>query len=226
MSGTIIQQPTIPFSSGFMANIGVVVNNDRTVITAPMGWDGSIEDENAIAASLCNALQEQTFTELRALLSADAYISYVSAEGFYPGQVPFRIDYPSTSFPGTLSADPVPSQVAGLLFFYQDARSHGFGRKRIRMGKTFIPGIPKDQTVKDDLIDAWHTAAITLAVHWQSGFSSSVLNPDVTWYRVLSKLTKNPDGTTPVNPDTDLLPVFECGARDYVCTQRRRLVPR
>ena len=225
MAAPITQPADMTMLKGFMLTVGVVVNNDRCAVVYPMAWDGTLEDDNAIAASLLDAFQNDAMVSFLTLISNNAYISFLQAEGMRPGNVPARISFDPSYAPGTGSAGPMPSATAGLLYFIEDHRDVGFGAHKIREGKTFVPGIPRDAVAGDVVNSTWTGLAETHTNILQAGLHPATIEPDLTWYRVLAKPTSKPPAP-PVDDETPLKRVFYNGGRGYVVTQRRRLIPR
>ncbi len=226
MADEPVDQPTdFTMQKGFMLTVGVVVNSDRCACVFPFSYSETPDDENVIAASLVDAFQTNAVGPFCDLLSSDAYVSFLQAEGMRPGNVPFRLTYAQSDRPGTGSAGVMPSSVGGLLYWMEDQRDIGFTPKKIREGKCFVPGIPRDQVMGDVVITTWQTLGQVFTNMLQGFMSASTTLPSLKWWRVLSKPTSPP---LPAPPDdsTPLKRVFVNGARGYVVTQRRRTIPR
>jgi len=222
---SITQPEGMTMNKGFVITIGIVVNNDRTAITFPVWFDGDPTDENDVGQAAVNAVEEHILPLITPLISSDAYMSFVQAEGMLVGWVPSRTSYDSSNWPGGGSAGAMPSATSGLIVFYEDARDITDDAKKIGIGKIFVPGIPRDIVVGDAIDESWVTDGLALALKLQNGYHPPTIETSLTFYRVLSKPTKDPPNPAP-GPDTVLNRVFACAARGYVATQRRRLIPR
>jgi len=225
LSYPVDQPTTLTMGLGFMSTIGIVVNNDRCAIVSPMAYEGTATDENALAASLNDAIVAGILPQLLPLLSSDAYVSYVQAEGMWHLHVPDRVDFAPTDQPGTGSSGAMPSTVGGLLYFIMDARDAGFTRKKIAQGKNFIPGIPRSEVTGDKISTTWQNLGTAFTNQMQKGINAAVVEPSLKWWRMLAKPT-SPPFPDPVTEATAISRVFANGSRGYVVTQRRRVIPR
>lgn len=222
-SGT--QPAGFTMGKGMMVTIGVVINGDRTAIVMPMAYQGTPTDPNDVGQSAVDAVSSEVLPLLVPLISSDGYVSFVQAEGMLVGDIPARTNYAPTDWPGTGTAGAMPSQTAGLVVFYEDARDISVDAKKVSIGKAFIPGIPRDEVGGDTVSGAWQTKALTFALKLQNGFNSSTIETILQWYRVAGKPVSDP-ALPPPDASTKLNRIFACAGRGYVVTQRRRTIPR
>lgn len=211
------QPNTLELVDGVIVSIGIVCNNDRQEIVFPM----SNTDAGLDAANRCNdAVMTVVGTIVPAIqniMSADAYVSFVQAEGLRPGCIPARLDYIPATFPGNRAAGPAPSNVAALLAFYADPDDLNLGQ-RTRVAKTFIPGIAAGDLVGDKVVGAVLGLMITMANFMLGGMGTQLGGGN--WYRICGTSGRVP----PMDP-LKCVRLRDAFARDYVATQRRRLLP-
>lgn len=211
-------QPTgMTNGSGVILTVGIVVNNDRCAVVFPLALEASTEDAANRCTDAVQSFVANMLGFMDAVLSSAAFVSFVAAEGMCDGTIPFREDFSPGDYPGTLAAGPAPSNVCGLLTFYEDPADSPPG-DRIRLGKNFIPGIPK-VGLTGDIIDGSIVGAMqALAQKLQEGFDS-VTASGHKWYRVTAAGKPRAAGTA-------LRRSYIGSARAYVVTQRRHLIPR
>jgi hypothetical protein len=203
--------------NGVIVTVGIVCNGDRCAIVFPLAAPSNSMTPDQLCKDACINWIAAQVSGLQALLANTAYISFIAGEGMVDGLVPYRADFDPTTYPGLGTTDIMPSNVNGLLAFYEDPADMGPPGQRMRVGKTFIPGVPRDQVVGDRFQVSWVGSAQALADQLQGGFASSG-DPSVNWYRILAAGPRAP-GTPVRRVITDL-------ARGYIVTQRRRLIPR
>lgn len=208
-------QPALSNSNGVIVGVGIRVGNDRTEILVPMAGDGFTLTPDQLARAAVDAMENNGLPVLLPCLSSDAEVSYISGEPMQNGNVPFRKDYPAGTNPGTRAAGAAPSNVAALLSFYGDPTQTPPGG-RTRIGKNFLAGIAKGDLVGDLLVGALQAVLQTLADALFGGIASTIPGGG-QWYRVVKALR----GATQA-----LQNIVIDEARDYVTTQRRRLLPR
>ena len=210
----------MPQPSGMMNDSGVIVTIgiqnvlDRCAIVLPLGTSATF-DKVLGCQQVCTGIFDTIMPLLLACISENSYVTFIAAEGMVDGVIPHRNDYIPTDNPGTRSGVPMPSQVAGLLAFYEDPDDATPG-SRMRVGKNFLPGISTNDVEGDHLDDALLSAMQALSEALVSGFMDSASNE---WYRVLA-------APKPRTPGTALKRIAAHNERGYVCTQRRRLIPR
>lgn len=213
------QQPAgMQNTTGVIVSIGVVCNNDRMAITLPMATQSTLMTNNDFPSdALGSILADASFANFLTCLSSDAYVSFISGEGMVDGMTPGRLDFSDAEHPGTGPATAVPSSVCGLMFFYEDPEDATLGQ-RTKQGRNFIPAVSTGNLDGDMLDNTYKTALGEFANALQGGIASA-LDPDAAWYRVLA---------APLNrsPGQPLNRTLNNGARGYVATQRRRLIPR
>lgn len=201
--------------NGVILTVGVQSGYDRVACVIPLCADDSIPP-----VSGCQSALEGWGASIRdsflACMSSLAFLRFVQAEGMIDGMIPYREDYAPTDFPGTRGATIMPSQVTGLCVFYEDPADAVVGA-RMRVGKNFIPGLCADDIAQDFLVPDLVTAIAGFATAMQAGFAGSIGSH--TFYRVLAGDVRSPAGT-PIKR------VITAQARGYVCTQKRRLIPR
>ena len=193
-------------------SIGINVNGDRCEIVLPCATDDTTLSANDLCADAVHAVGAVARPLILSCISPDAYISFIAADGMVDGKVPFRQVYAPTDYPGVLTGAAMPSQVAGLLVFYEEGADVVTG-ERIRVAHNFIPGIPETE-VTGDLVSASLFPALTnLALQLKGPMADTGTK---NWYRVLATIR-----TTA----TAVRRIGNTGAREWVATQRRRLVP-
>lgn len=210
-------QPAINNSCGAILTIGLVVGKDRLAIVEPYGIDQPAPDLTHMCEDLLDSWGAAAITAFLACLSPDAQVVYLSAEGMQDGRVPSRNDYALGTNPGTLTGAAMPNNVTGLIAYYEDPVDVVVG-ERMRVGKTYMPGVPETQVTGDILSGTATGAYSAYAGIVINGFASTAY-PANKWWRMLST-------PKPRNVNTSIRRVVSAVPRAYVCTQRRRLIPR
>lgn len=210
-----VTQPDVTNAQGVALTVGIMSGVDRTAIVLPLGLDADPE-ANTICSDAVQSFLAAVTPDLQAVLSTDNYISFIQADGMQDGRVPYRQDFAPSDLPGGRGHGSVSSQVAALMYFYRDEDTAP-ANSRVRIAKNFIPGLCPADVVGDLIVADLFTAIQTLATLLQNGFPS-IANSGKNWYRYLA-IPKT--RTT----DVHLIPTFVCGVRNYVGTQRRRLIP-
>lgn len=211
-------QPTgMKNDDGVIVTIGIETGTDRCAIVLPLATDVTSIGPEVICADAIGAVVVSVFPLLVPCLSSTANIRFVAGEGMIDDRVPYRIDYSVSDHPGTGGDDPIPSQAAGLIVFYEDPEDNT-GGGRMLCGKNFIPGLPNDEVVAANVISTMVTKLNTLAALLQTGFPTGTVSGQ-NWYRVLATPKPRTSGTIVKRTITSM-------ARGYVCTQKRRLIPR
>ncbi len=210
-------QPIIGNSNGAILTIGMVCDGERVAIVEPWGLDATGPDPATLCQDLIDSWQAAVTVTFLACLASDAYIAFLEANGMQDGRVPYRSDYTSAAFPGTASGTSLPSNVTGLIAYYQTPADVPAGH-RIRVAKTFMPGVPYPSVTGNVVAPAQTDLYTAYGAEVQAGITS-VLYPGQSWWRMLA--TPKPRSVAQTIPRT-----INCVARGYVCTQRRRLIPR
>lgn len=203
-------------TNGVILTVGIVCNNDRSEIVLPVA-SPSATDRATNCQDAVDSFVNSPINALANCISSDAYIGFVQGEGMVDGNVPYREDYLPTDHPGTGGIAPAPSQVAALIVFYADPADLTVGA-RVRIGKSFIPGIAKGDIIGDKISGGVVTNLQSLGTTLQAGFVST-LNPSSNWFRICATPTPRTSGT-PCKRTINFV------VRDYIATQRRRLIPR
>jgi len=202
---------------GVILTIGVVNYADRSAIVIPLGTDAtSITDYERCYDAVASFLA-QCMSSFTPMLANTAYVSFIQAEGMVDGMTPYREDYAAATYDGTGGSPGLPSNVTGLIAFYEDPDDAPTA-ERVRVGKNFIPAVPSS-LISGDIIDPTLVAAyLTFGDLLQEGFDSTAA-PGYKFYRVLA----TPGDRIANEP---LIRTIAARPRGYVCTQRRRLTPR
>lgn len=210
-------QPAMTSDKGVICTIGIDTQaGDRTACVFPFATDDGALDFNTLCTDCVLAIQTSILPPLLDCISQDSFVRYIQVEGMMDGMVPSRIDFAAGAFPGTRAHSSIASQVAALVAFYGDPADLGPGVP-MRVGKMFLAGISIND-VTNDIIQAGLKAALeTLASALQSGFATD--GGGGKWYRVLAR-------TVVRNVATAVRRTIGGIVRDYVATQRRRLIPR
>jgi hypothetical protein len=210
-------QPIMSNSQGAILTIGMVLNGERVACVEPYGLDQVDPDKITFCDDLVTTWRTANMAAWLAMLSQDCYVAFLSADGMQDGAIPHREDYTPTTHVGAQAHPSLPSNVTGLIAYYEDPADVVPGH-RIRVAKTFVPGIPDVQVVGQQVLTAQILLMATYSGQVQGGFAST-LYPGQDWYRMLS--VPKPRATDAQIPRT-----ATNTPRGYVCTQRRRLIPR
>jgi len=211
-----IEQPSILNNNGAIVTIGIRVNTDRCAIVMPFVTDDVVLDELTFCNDLVITAQTHILTSLTAVMSVQSYVSFIAAEGMIDGRIPYRVDYAPTDHPGLLTGPPVPSQVSGLVIWYEDPRDVVAGHK-LRVAKNFIPGLPSANVTGNIIDSALVDTLQALADNSQNGYETNAGSGK--WYRCLAAPRPRTPGTSCKRTTGQL-------GRDVVYTQKRRLIPR
>lgn len=209
-------QPTgMQNDNGLILTIGVGgADAGLSAVVLPMCSDSDI-DKNKSANSFIDGFTGD-LSAFTGIISSDAFIAFIQVEGMVDGIVPARKDFAPTDQPGTRGAGLAPAQVSALAYWYEDSRDVVGPTEKLRVGKCFLPGLCKDDVgavgIVSDVVDQIGTWANDL----QAGITDGDGN---TWYRVLA-------APKPRTPGQDIRRTYANGGRNYICTQRRRLLPR
>jgi hypothetical protein len=211
-------QPTLMKSdTGVILTIGFVSPNDRSAIVIPICRDSASDPVWQLTEDAVLSFHGTWLTSLLGLIANDCYCSFMAAEAMDDGYVPYREDYSSSAHPGTSDTGCMPGQVSSLMIFYADPNDIVTpGRERV--GKNFIPCVPTSQVDGDNLVDGYITLGKSVAEDIQAGLDS-IAGGDAKWWRILA-------APKPRSPAQDVKRTIISGMRGYVCTQRRRLIPR
>lgn len=198
-------------SGGVILTVGIQVVLDRCAIVIPLA---NLNDLDKVlgTSQVVSGFFAAPFDLLLDCLCENAYITFLAAEAMIDGCVPHRADYGVTDHPGTRTGNPLPAQVAALTSYYQEPEDVTGGR--IRVGKSFVPGISTDDVAGDNISTTLMSALETFAETLLSGFDCD----GETFYRVLAAPTDR-------TPATSLSRLAAHVTRGYVATQRRRLIP-
>jgi hypothetical protein len=209
-------QPAATNDNGVVLTVGILSGPDRCAIVLPLGTDSSEIDANNLCADAVLAFNFTCMTLLTACLSTAAQVTFLSADGMVDGKTPSRQDFIPNANQGLRGENVLPSQVAALLYFYRDADQE-VGTPRVKLGKNFVPGIANEDVVVDILSTDLVDLLITFSDSLQNGFPTQ-LDSSKKWYRYLAMPKERTTGTS-------LIPTYLHGCRQYVGTQRRRLIP-
>jgi hypothetical protein len=211
------EQPVIQNDQGAILTIGLVINSDRVAVVEPYGLSGISGGAVELCFDLVASWRSAAATLFVNCVSSDGYISFIAAEGMQDGKVPYRADFDPSIYPGTAAAGATPNNVSGLIVYYQDPADVVAGH-RIRVAKTFMPGIPSGNLVGDQIDSTQQASYNDYATIVQPGFDSTGF-PSGKWYRMLA--TPKPRATT-----QQIMRTVNTITRGYVVTQKRRLIPR
>lgn len=212
-------QPQLLAGQSAMMTIGIVTNNDRTAIVMPMATDDPDVNFNQLCDNLVTDAATNLLPTLLDCLSADATVTHISAEGMLKGTIPMRSNLAgAVSVVGTRAAGAVSSQVAALLAFYANPDDIP-AEARIRVAKTFVPGIADGDVTGDKISSNLSAALVLFQELLGQGFDKGGTG-GYKWYRINGRPAGSPNASTTVVRNA------RGNVRDYVCTQRRRLTPR
>ncbi len=200
---------------GVIATIGIQSGNDRTAIVLPLISDDAGLTPLTRCNDAVNSLNTSIASLVQACLAANANISFIQAEGMIDGDVPFRTDFSAATYPGTAGSVVMPNNVAGLIVFYGDPADLAPG-ERMPVGKNFMPGVPAAEVTGDIISNTLFLLYEALASALRSGFATQLGGGK--WFRVAGKGDSRTAGTTGVGSSVAY-------TRNYVATQRRRLIP-
>lgn len=212
-----ISQPIKTNNFGAILTIGGICNGERVANVEPYIFDGATFD----LVGACNDLLTSWQTAGRGAwldaISEDYRLAFISAEGMIDGRIPSRVDFGPSEYPGAIAEPALPTSVAGLVAYYQDPADVAAG-SRIRVAKTFFPGLP-DSLVTGQTVDAGQGLKYyTYGTAVTEGITSAG-TPSQKWWRVLSAPKPRTAGQT-------VQRIASVEQRLYVATQKRRLVPR
>jgi hypothetical protein len=211
-------QPVVQAQDGVILTIGFVSGTDREAIVLPMASDASFDKPSRDQCQDAVLMAQASLLPLiQACMSPSAYIAFVQAEGMIDGFIPARSEYASSDFQGMLGGDLAPSNVTGLIVFYGDQDDLP-PLSKTRSGRNFMPCVPKDMLNEDIIQPDLKTAYQALVTALIDGLPS-VADSSNKWYRYMA-------AANPRTVDTNVIRVDAGAVRGYVCTQRRRLIPR
>jgi len=211
-----IQPSGLTSDHGCILTIGVVSESERSTMVIPFCTESSVLDDTNRCYDLVVSFDGSSLSDFQACMSSSAYVSFISAEGMKDGSVPFRLDYPPTDKVGSRAANCQSNQIAGLIAYYEDPADATPGQ-RMRVAKTFVPGLSVADFSTGAMILALQTALQTVGDNTIAGFAS-LNDGSSNWYRVLAA-PKPRNTTNPVRRTVTAI------GRGYTGTQRRRLLP-
>lgn len=212
-------QPELVADRGVVATIGIMTSYDRTAIVIPMASENESLGDSDLCKSAGLAVENGLLAYILDCIATTAYVRYIQCEAMMNGKVPYRRGFGSTDFPGTRTADALPSNVAALALFYSFKEQDDPPTKRTRVGKTFLPGISATDVQGDVITSALVGLIQAFADTMVQGFSDGG-NPASIWYRALSVPRPRP-----TDPQAQLGRIASQGVGPTVVTQRRRLLP-
>lgn len=209
-------QPSVLSSSGVNITIGIMTKRDRTAIVLPCGTDNGAITDLILSEDAGQACAASILPLIAPCLAENCWITHISCEPMMNGKLPWRALYGPADFPGTVSGDACPSQVSALLAFYGDpAANPGI---EVPIGKTNIAGIGEAEVAEDIITSTLYNNLKDLLDLLCLGWPS-VSAPSANWYRYVA----DPQDRTSAQ---NLMKVGAGVVREYVSTQRRRLIPR
>ena len=207
-------QPSLDSGTGVILTCGFTTGHDRWAIVLPVATDDNTLNPITLCSDAVNAFVALELNHLMAIFAADTNLNYIQAEGMVDGRVPYRTDIAPGGEPGTLGATSMPRNVSALTAFYVDpGQTLSTGRERV--GKTFFAGISADEVVGDIVQNVLLTAITLFCNEIVNGYNTNAGGGK--WYRV---------GKAVRTTATALPNIVAVQVRDYVATQRRRLMPR
>lgn len=211
------EQPAVNNTFGAVLTIGVNTNGNRAAIVLPV----FTTDITLGKVNLCDDAVNSAVTTLVPLMVivmvATDYISFVQADGMKDGYIPSRQDFAPGANPGLVTGQSLPSQTSVLLSMYEEPDDSIAG-KRMRVAKTFMPSVPAGYMTNGQL-DPTHVANYDSIVSMFGAGWPGVNDVTKQWFRGLS--VPKPRSTTAQVPR-----IRSGETRQYVGTQRRRLVPK
>lgn len=208
-------QPDLDKTIGQILTVEVICNGDRSAIVIPISTDDPGLNAVSLSGDAVVAFENHLVPVLQAVMTSDASIIGVSAEGMTPGGIPYRRSYIPATYPGLVAPPCMPSNVCGLITFYADPTDLSAGQ-RMREGKAFITGIPTADVSGDEIENPTYSRLQTFGAALVSGWATQAGGGH--WYRVISKKTQT------LFPDR-LINVQYAITRNRVATQKRRLQP-
>ena len=211
-----ILQPDQTSDHGVILTIGFVVNGERAATVLPVFVDTSAYIRRDLCQAAVDSATDQLVPSFAAQMSEQAYVSFCSAEGMLDGYIPARNDFLPIQYPGEITGECLPAQTAALLIWYAEPVDLPAGG-RMRSAKTFLPGVPVSK-ISNGMLDLTYRGGLaTMAGLLQEGWEDAT-DPSYKWYRALA---------APQNRTTaeHVKRVSTATCRDYVSTQRRRLIP-
>lgn len=199
----------------FVARIGFYFNLQRAECVFPLVPDAPVTNTAQRCQKIATALRDDTYTALLASIPAGVEVKFTEVHSMTPGFIPARIDEVPGALVGTwATGTPIANQVAALGVFYTDDHATS-PTGRVRVGKTFLPGI-SETAVTGDIITSGFKAAFDA---WLEKLTDgSIVDTDTFIYRRGVNSSGDPSQAV-YRADSFMI-------RDYVVTQRRRLLPR
>ncbi len=209
----VITQPNMQSDDGAILTVGMLCNNDRYEIVMPMGNSAPVSRETDLLG-LINIFEGVGMPLLLGCMCSAAQVIFQQAESMVHGKyIPYRKDYALGTNPGTLDADPLPTANAACGLYYIDP-TQTLTTGRLRVAKQFIAGIANTQAL-GDIIEASLGSAVQAFI---DQMANGMTGDDGThWWRV-GKAVRETAQALPLIVVTEI--------RNYIVTQRRRMVPR
>ena len=212
-------QPSVTVSRGVILTIGGLVGGDRVATVEPYITDSTALDDSLLCADLITSWASAARASYLAMLSASYSLMYISAEAMTNGEIPARADFTIGAYPGTIIGVPLPANVTGLLRYYRDPDDAALlPSGRMTVGKTFVPAVPVANVALDIIDGTLQGVYLSYALAALNGWSSSG-DSGKKWFRCVAKGPRSPFNS-PVPR------AIAVEADFYVCTQRRRMIPR
>jgi hypothetical protein len=197
--------------------LGWSCNNEPFQYVLPIVTDNPGMTADQLCADAVQAAEDSIVPDLQPCMSSGAFLTFIQATGVVPGKIPFRKGYVPTDFPGTSTANPLPTNTAALGVIYQDTEDVTPGA-RIRLAKTFITGLARLDVVGNDITPGLRTNILQLVNDMQGGWPT-ITSGGFNWYRML-------DVPKPATNSTPVKRLLITEVRGGIFTQKRRLVPR
>jgi hypothetical protein len=208
-------QPSKVGLDGVILTVGGFSGTDRAACVIPLFTDDVGLTRETRNQDAVTAFRTTVLSQFLACISGNSQVTYLQSEGMANGSIPAREDYASGAHPGTGASNALPSNVTSLVVFYEEP-ADVVPPHRMRVGKQFIWGVPQ-ATVTGDIISVAQIVALqTFASSLLLGFPTN--HAGGNWYRAVAHCF----------PRLETTPIKRCGSlavRDYVATQRRRLIP-
>lgn len=215
---TAISQPALQSEKGVILTIGLLTGQDRWAIVLPVATDDATAQSNPTNActNAVTAWVNNGLSLLTPCIASDTSIVYVQGEGMVDGHIPFRQDFAPGVEVGSQGTVSLSRNCSVLGVYYVDP-SQTLTTGRERVAKNFIAGIDAASVVGDIAQIAVTSAVQTFIDAMAAGFHTASGPPYPTWYRV-GKAVRTTGQALPN--------IVVTAVREYIVTQRRRMIPR
>lgn len=164
--------------------IQMLAGSDLCEIVMGLGDVESLVSPSTSCQSAVETFIELGLSPLLACLSPDTSVIGVEAHGLVPGHIPYRVNFPVGTQPGTSEGTVMPANVSAIVHFYEDVDSMSPGNP-LKPSRNSIPGLSEDDVVTkflvSTLVDSLEAYAQTLV----DGMAASS-GPAALWKRIMT----------------------------------------